>query len=222
MTGEPAIRALYLFGAGGHGRELAWLAREAYPEATVAFVVDDDERFSREPVNGFPVHAITELPSLPPGGFVAAVGDSALRRVAAASLAAAGLVAVSLVHPRAELTPNVRIAPGAVVCAGTVLTDNVEIGMHSHVNIGCTLSHDVRLGEFVTLSPGVHLAGNVVVEDGAFLGVGASVINGSSGSPLVIGAGAVVAAGAAVIRSVDASAVVGGVPARPLKPGSTP
>ena len=217
MTGDPGIRALYLFGAGGHGRELAWLASEAYPDAALAFVVDDDDRFSREPVNGLPVHAISELPSLAPGGFVAAVGDSALRRVAASSLAAAGLVAVSLVHPRAELSPNVRIAPGAVVCAGTVLTDNVEIGAHSHVNIGSTLSHDVRLGEFVTLSPGVHLAGNVAVEDGAFLGIGVSVINGSSGAPLVIGAGAVVAAGAAVIRSVDAGATVGGVPARPLK-----
>lgn len=211
------VRTVYLFGAGGHGRELAWLARECFPDAFITHVVDH-ERYLREPLNGVPVQLITEVPSDPGARFVAAVGDSAVRHLAAEALAARGLSAVSLIHPRAEYSPTVRIALGAVVAAGSVLTDNVGLGQHTHVNIGCTLSHDVTVGDFVTLSPGVHVAGNVNIEHDAFLGIGASVINGSSDSPLTIGAGAIVAAGACVTRDVAPGTVVAGVPAHVLRP----
>ena len=185
MTGLRDIQTLYLFGAGGHGRELAWLAREALPHAEVEFVVDD-ERYAGRPVNGIPVRLITQLRVAPDAAFVAAVGDSSLRRRAASALTALGLRPAALVHPRVERAPNVRVGDGAVVCAGSVLSDDVRIGMHAVVNIGCTVSHDVRIGDFATLSPAVHIAGNVTIEDGAFLGIGASVINGSPGRPLVI------------------------------------
>lgn len=217
--GQTGVRSIYLFGAGGHGRELGWLARDCFPGAELTYIVDD-EQYLGGPVNDIPVQLITDVGAQAGTAFIAAVGDSAVRRTASELLSARGLSAVALVHPRVEASPTVRIAPGAVVAAGCVLTDNVELGAHTHVNIGCTLSHDVTVGEFVTISPGVHIAGNVTIGDGAFLGIGASVINGSTEVPLIIGAGAVVAAGACVIRSVGAGTVVGGVPAYPLRSGS--
>jgi sugar O-acyltransferase (sialic acid O-acetyltransferase NeuD family) len=216
MTDAHDIRRLYVFGAGGHGREVTWLAREVMPDATTEYVVDD-ERFAGRPVNGIPVRLIDDLVVAPDAAFVVAVGDSRLRRRAAAALTAIGLRPIALVHPRTERAPSVRIGVGTVVCAGSILTDAVSIGAHSVVNVGCTISHDVRIGDFVTLSPAVHLAGNVTVEDGAFLGIGAIVINGSAERPLTIGADAVVAAGATVIGDIAPGEVVGGVPARGLR-----
>jgi acetyltransferase-like isoleucine patch superfamily enzyme len=93
------------------------------------------------------------------------------------------------------------------------MTTNVRVGSHVHVNVGCTLSHDVVLGDFATLSPGVHVSGHVHVEDGVFLGTGANIINGIAGRPLIIGRGAIVAAGACVTGPVEAGALVAGVPA---------
>jgi acetyltransferase-like isoleucine patch superfamily enzyme len=87
------------------------------------------------------------------------------------------------------------------------------------INIGCTLSHDVRLGAFATLSPGVHIAGNVVIGERATIGIGANIINGTPSRPLVIGPDSLVAAGATVIHDVAAGTVVGGVPARLLHRG---
>jgi acetyltransferase-like isoleucine patch superfamily enzyme len=84
---------------------------------------------------------------------------------------------------------------------------------HVHINIGCTVSHDSRIDDFATLSPGSHISGHVHVGPDVFIGTGACIINGSEDEPLTIGAGAVVAAGACVTRPVEAGTMVAGVPA---------
>ncbi|XBB67077.1 acetyltransferase [Nocardioides sp. WV_118_6] len=203
---------LYVFGAGSHGRELAWLAREIHgPSLEVVFLVDD-ERYVTDPVHGDPVRLLTDDIE-PRGQYVVALGDAVLRRQAASACERAGLTAATLVHPRVERSERVDIGPGSVIAAGSVLTTDITIGRHVHVNIGCTISHDAVLGDFATLAPGVKLAGNVSIGSGAFLGIGASVIDGRTGDPLVIGADAVVAAGACVTGPVAPRTLVAGVPA---------
>jgi acetyltransferase-like isoleucine patch superfamily enzyme len=71
------------------------------------------------------------------------------------------------------------------------------------------VDHDCRIGAFAHIAPGVHLAGNVTVGEGALLGVGVSVIPGAS-----VGEWAVVGAGAVVIEAIPANVVARGVPAR--------
>ncbi len=106
-----------------------------------------------------------------------------------------------------------EIAAGSVICAGSILTTNVAIGEHVHVNVGCTISHDVFIGDFSTLSPGVHVSGHVHIGRDVFIGTGANIINGSANGPIVIGDGAVIAAGACVTKSVEPGALMAGVPA---------
>lgn len=215
MTGAPETRALWIFGAGSHGREVAWLAREAMPGVDVSFVVDDPQ-YATGPVDGTAVIVLPEAAPAVGTRFITAIGEPALRRRAVAALTALGLESLPLVHPSAVVAPTAEIGPGSIVAAGSVVTDRVRIGSHAIVNIGCTLSHDVRVGDFATISPGVHVAGHVVIEDGAALGVGAIVINGTAQRPIVIGEDAVVGAGAVVIGDVAAGTTVAGVPARPI------
>jgi acetyltransferase-like isoleucine patch superfamily enzyme len=112
-----------------------------------------------------------------------------------------------------EASQRVALGEGVVLCAGTVVTTDVVIGAHVHVNLGCTISHDARVGEFSTLSPGVHVSGNVTIGRDVFVGTGACIINGTAGQPLTIGDGAVIAAGACVTRPVEPGSMVAGVPA---------
>jgi sugar O-acyltransferase (sialic acid O-acetyltransferase NeuD family) len=209
---SPTTR-LVIFGAGGHGRELAWLARETFgEEVELTFAVDLPE-YLCPPVQGIRVELLRDIARLGEVDYVVGIGDPGLRRRAVQACELLGFTPRSIVHPRVEMSGSVDIGAGAVVCAGSIVTTDVVLGRHVHVNVGCTISHDARLGEFATLSPGVHVAGNVVIEPGAFIGTGASIINGQAGKPLVIGEGAVVAAGACVVRHVEPGALVAGVPA---------
>lgn len=210
---NSGVRRLLVFGAGGFGREVAWLARQCWShEIEIGFVVDSPEYLSGE-VNGFPVHLLENCAPRPDTRFVVAVGDPELRARAAGLCKAQGLDTAVLVHPRVEASELVALGPGSVICAGSILTVNIEIGAHVHINLGCTIGHDAVIGNFSTLSPGVHVSGNVQIGERVYIGTGATLINGHANDPLVVGDGAVIAAGACVTRSVESGAMVAGVPA---------
>jgi sugar O-acyltransferase (sialic acid O-acetyltransferase NeuD family) len=146
---------------------------------------------------------------------VVAIGSPQHRAAAAARAEAAGFTFASLIHPRSERSRWIEIGEGVVICAGSILTTNIRIGRHVHVNLASTISHDVVLGDFVTLGPGVNIAGRVRVGDRAYVGTNACIINGEADAPIVIGEDAVIGAAACVTRSVPAGTTVVGVPARP-------
>lgn len=207
------LRRLFVFGAGGFGREVAWLAEQIYgAELEVVFLVDDASYVS-SPVNGLKVQLVEDIHPAACDAFVVAVGDPELRRRAAALCSKRGMKPATLVHPRAEYSRFVEMGNGSIICAGSILTTNVRFGCHVHMNLDCTIGHDVEIGDFTTLSPGVHVSGNVKIGSDVFVGTGATIINGSSSVPLMIDDGAVIAAGACVTKPVEAGALVAGVPA---------
>jgi sugar O-acyltransferase (sialic acid O-acetyltransferase NeuD family) len=118
----------------------------------------------------------------------------------------------SAIHPTAVLTRWVSVGQGVVVAAGSVFTNQIRIGDHTHVNLHCSIGHDVVIEDFVTLAPGVHVSGNVTLARGAFVGTGASIIE-----RLRIGEWSIVGAGSTVVTEVSANTTVVGVPARAIK-----
>jgi sugar O-acyltransferase (sialic acid O-acetyltransferase NeuD family) len=204
---------LFVFGAGGFGREVAWLARDVLGEAhPVTFLVDRPE-YVVPRLDDSEGWLLGEQTFDVDSRCVIAVGDPAGRESVSLRCAAAGLSPYTLVHPRAEMSKRVQIGDGTVVCAGVIITTSVVIGRHVHVNLATTIGHDVVVGDFTTIAPGVNVSGNVHIGRGVYLGTGATIINGSAESPLVIGDGSVVAAGACVIRDVSPHSLVAGVPA---------
>lgn len=209
----PPDRRLAIFGAGGHGREIAWLAREIWgDDVALTFLVDIP---SPAPlVDDIPVRPVTAYAEDHAGGaYIVAIGDPLAREKCVHTCESAGLRPWTLIHPRVECSSRVNVGAGSVVCAGSVLTTNIKLGRHVHINVGCTVSHDAVIGDYATLSPGVHVPGHVHLGRRVFIGTGANLINGSSVQPLVIADDAVVAAGACVTKAVAAGSMVAGVPA---------
>lgn len=210
---KPDFRRLYIFGAGGFGREVAWLAEQTWGNSVEINFVVDNPRFLKDTVNDIPISLLSEIAPDADARYLVALGDPIQRQRLASAFSLAGHRPCVLVHPRVEMSRWVKIGEGAVICANCVVTCNVTIGVHVQVNLGCSVGHDVKIGDYSTLSPGVNVSGNVHIGREVFVGTNASVINGEPDKPLVIGDGAIIAAGACVIREVPPRMLVAGVPA---------
>jgi sugar O-acyltransferase (sialic acid O-acetyltransferase NeuD family) len=212
------LTPLGIVGAGGFGREVAWLAddiNQDNPTFDVVGFIDDTATSTPE---GFPV--LGNLDDWIASGrtdvhLVCALGDSVTRWKVASRLASAGFRFATLVHPSVKRSRYVRIGPGGMICADNILTTNIEIGAHALLNLDCTVGHDSRLADYVSMMPGVHLSGDVTTDIGAYFGTGAVVING-----VRVGAWSVIGAGAVVSSDVPRGVIAVGIPAKAIKPNS--
>lgn len=215
-TGGHALTGLV--GAGGFGREVMPLLRvagQAGLGAAERLVFVSDDR-PPGPVNGVECLTPAEFFAVPAGrrSFNVAVGSPVHRRRMAEDFLARGGVPRSIFAPTVRVLDAVTIGDGAILCDFTVVTANAVLGRFVHLNLHAYVAHDCVVGDYVTMGPGAKVNGNVHIEDGVIIGAGASIINGSPGRPLRIGAGATVGMGAVVISDVPPGVTVVGSPAR--------
>jgi sugar O-acyltransferase (sialic acid O-acetyltransferase NeuD family) len=183
-------RRYLVTGASGHAQEVAWALGEqtkAQGEAC-EFLFFDDRIVAGPLASGLgsvrgPLDAVAEHARGGEARLVLGIGLPGTKMAVVRRLTPLGLPWATVVHPAAMIGPNVSIGEGSYVGAGAIATVNVRIGRFATVNMHCQVAHDDVLGDFVTLHPDVHLAGRVVVGEGAELGTGAVVIPGATIGP---------------------------------------
>lgn len=210
--------SIAVYGASGFGREvMPILAASPNPEVSGAEMVFVDDVATGQ-VNGWSVVPYVEWIRRPGMSRFAsiAVADPEIRKRLAWRCEADGVAFVEVRHPSVVQLDAVVIGCGAILCPFVTITSNVKIGKHFHCNLYSYVAHDCVIGDFVTFAPAVKCNGNVVVEDGVYVGTGAVIKQGRTGAPIVLGRGAVIGMGAVVTRSVPAGVTVVGNPAKPL------
>jgi acetyltransferase EpsM len=151
------------------------------------------------------------LDALPPhDAVIIGIGNNHHRKAKFEALKAEGRRFANAIHPSAVLTQRLRVGEGVVVAAGVIVNVDTTIGDNVILNTGATLDHDNQVAAHVHVAPGCHLAGNVTLGEGAFLGIGTCAIPG-----IEVGAWATCGAGSVLVRPVPPGAKVMGVPARP-------
>lgn len=204
-----------VYGAGGLGREVMPLLRQKIHDGgSLFFVVDDKNNMSQ--VNGHPVLSFEEFKNHKAYEkyFIVAISDGEVRARIFERCCSAGFKPYSLVADNVIIMDDVKLGAGAILSPFSCLTSNIEIGLCFQANIYSYVGHDCRVGDYVTLAPGVKCNGNVVIENHVYVGAGAIIKPGSRSSPTIIGRGATIGMGAVVIQNVAPGAHVFGNPAR--------
>ncbi|WP_087256923.1 acetyltransferase [Pseudoflavonifractor sp. An85] len=211
------MKELYIIGSGGFGREVAWLVErvnQVNPLWNLVGFIDDNPNTWGLECNGYKVLGGTEiLSSLNREVWVVcAVGAAKTRKMIIDKINNLHHVKfATLVDPSVISSDRVKLGEGTIICAGTILTVNIQIGKHVIVNLDCTLGHDDIIEDYVTVYPSVNISGNVNVGELTELGTGSKIIQGVNISRNVI-----LGAGAVVSKSLQEPGTYVGVPVRRL------
>jgi sugar O-acyltransferase (sialic acid O-acetyltransferase NeuD family) len=217
MNGQP----LYIFGAGGHAREVLQLVNDinaAAPDGPawqpMGFMLDDGFDAPATELHGLPIlQGRSRWSGSKQVAIAVAIGQSAARSRVVARLQALGYCDFpTLVHPSAWLASQVTLGQGNIIFAGCHLNTDVTLGEHVHVNLACSISHDSVIGSYSTLGPGTRLCGHCRTGEGVDIGASTTLIPKAS-----IGAWSIVGAGSVVIGSIGAQLTAVGTPARAIK-----
>jgi sugar O-acyltransferase (sialic acid O-acetyltransferase NeuD family) len=201
---------LVVIGAGGHGLVVADAALAAGFE--VLGFLDDDRALLGRQFLGLSVLGPVEVAHDVDACYVVAIGDNRRRRLVVDVLELPVERYVAVIHPRATVSPYAEVLPGAMVLAGAIVGPQAVVGYHSIVNHAATIDHHGTLGAFAHAAPGCHTGGSVRIGEGAFLGIGVSIM-----PDITIGRWAIVGGGSVVLHDVLESTIVAGVPVRELR-----
>ncbi len=210
------MKDLYIIGAGGFGREVAWIVERINfikPIWNLKGFIDDNETLWGSKEGEYHVFGGCEyLSALEDVYAVCAVGSSNVRKKIIEKLKDTSVKFATLVDPSVLYSNSVKIGEGAIVCAGTIITVDVNIGDHVIVNLDCTIGHDAVIDDFVTIYPSVNVSGNVLIGECSELGTGTQIIQGKKViSNTIIGAGAI------VVKDCIESGTYVGSPAKKIK-----
>jgi sugar O-acyltransferase (sialic acid O-acetyltransferase NeuD family) len=158
-----------IIGAGGFGREVYW-SLSVIDRVDAVFFVDDKYFDGKNDL----IKPLSEFNPLM-YEVVIAIGDPIDRDKVVKSLPD-NTKYFTYIHPTAQIHGlDVEIGEGSIICAGTIITTNVKIGKHAHLNLQTTIGHDCVIGDYFTTAPGAKISGNCNIANFVYIGTNASV-----------------------------------------------
>lgn len=209
------MQDIVIIGAGGFGREVAWLVEEINEVKKTWNLMGflDSSKKVGQIINGYSVLGDeTWALEHPDVEVVIAIGDPVVRKKIADKLQPKNIRFATLIHPDVSVHFSLNIGLGTIICKGSILTVNIDIGNHVIVNIDTTVGHDVTIEDFVTIFPSANVSGNVDIGSYTLIGTGTQIIQERK-----IGENVYLGAGSVVNKDIPNDSVAVGVPAKVIK-----
>lgn len=212
------MEKIVIVGAGGFGREVEWLINrinKVKPTYEVVGFVDDGKENGESVGHSTVIFNTDELSKTSEKYSVAiAIGNAKVRKMLAEKISSnknlsfPNLIDPAVIYDEEEVT----LGEGNIICGGTIMTVNINIGNFNIINLDCTIGHDDILNNYITIYPSVNVSGNVIVNDCAEIGTGTQIIQGLS-----VNGNTIIGASAAVVKSIEESGTYVGVPVKKIK-----
>lgn len=211
------MKDIAIIGAGGFGREVKMLIDQINQHTPLYNFIGyyDDGYAVNELVNKSPVLGGIDAINLvdKPVSLVCAIGMPALKKKLLSKITNPLISFPTLKHPNVIIgSDDVSMDEGCIICAGNIITVNINIGKHVIFNLGCTVGHDTVIKDYCSFMPAVNISGEVIIEEGVYAGTGAKIIN-----KLEVGEWTIVGAGAVVYNALPGHCTAVGNPAKPVK-----
>lgn len=209
---------LVIFGAGGLGREVLFQIQQNSKfkeEYNILGFVDDTPSILNKFVNGYRVLGnsqwLYEYSSAI--NVIICLGNAVSRKNVARRLFNNKNISFpTFIADDVRISEEVSYGIGCIFCFSCIITVNIEIGDFVVLNSDCTVGHDSKIENYVTLYPSVNVSGNVHIGECSEIGVGSNIIQGKKiGTEVIVGAGSV------VIKDIPSQCTAVGVPAKPIK-----
>lgn len=209
---------IVILGTGGFAKEVhdELMNNLAFTSDKGAFLgfLDENQSAHNTTFQGYKVlGGIDWLNDFPDIDVVIAIGNPSTKRKVVEKLNSIGHSNFrNVISSKSIIGKDVRIGKGVIICAGSILTTNIDIEDFVTINLSCTIGHDTILESYATIAPGVNISGNCLIKEGVDFGTGATIIQGKT-----IGEWSIVGAGSVVVKDIPANTTAVGNPSKVIK-----
>lgn len=206
------MKDIVIIGAGGFGREVAWLIEEINSkenEWNLLGFVDDNDAIQGNIINDYPVVGNIDWLLNQEINVVCAVADPLLKKEIITKLKVSRNRYPVLIHPSVIYSRHVQIGEGSIICAANIITTNILIGEHVIINLDCTIGHDAIISDYCTILPSVNISGYVELGECVSVGTGTQIIQGKC-----ICKESIIGAGSVIVKDIVESGTYVGAPAK--------
>lgn len=176
------MKDIVIIGAGGIGREVAWIIEEineVNPTWNVIGFVDENSEMHNKVLNGYKVlgnlEALDKLEIKP--YVVVAIANCSVKKDIVTRLENKFNFA-TIVYPSVRVSKYIEVGRGSIIYPGVILTVNTKIGEHVIISGNCGIGHDTVIGDYSSVLWGSSFSGYDIVGNECFIGVGCSISQG--------------------------------------------
>ncbi|MDU1891694.1 MAG: NeuD/PglB/VioB family sugar acetyltransferase [Dysgonomonas sp.] len=208
------MKNLIVFGAGDLGKFIVYnidMFGEAYN--ILGFMDNDINKIGGE-LCGLPIFDINYLQTNKIDNLcmIIAINSPTAKETILKKLDSYNIEFPNFISPHSWLSQGVKMGKGILIYPNSTIDFEAEIRDFVTINAGCTIGHNVTIGKFSSLAPGVNLAGFTQIDEKANLGIGSCSIQ-----RIKIGSSCIVGGQAMLIEDVEPERTVAGVPAQIIK-----
>lgn len=178
------MKDIAIFGAGGFGREIACLINrinKLQPDTwnLIGFFDDDDKVLGSCNEYGKVLGGMDVLNQWDkPLDLVIAIGNPSVLELLVGKIQNHNISFPNLIDPNVEFMDkeHVEMGKGNVICMRCTISTNVKFGNFNLLNVAVGVGHDASFSSYNVVMPNVNISGGVTIGDSNLFGVKSAVL----------------------------------------------